>query len=98
MLPRGHRGIVVCGTRRAEHWRAAFRASGIEAVVVETEGDEAEGGACQVGVPEARLVQANAIVTEVTSGKRRLPGDGFGWRSVVVVLLVGALIAAMLAR
>lgn len=66
MLPKGHRGIIVCDTRRAERWRAA--------------------------------VQANAMVTEVTSGQRDLPGDRFGWRSALVLLLASALIAAMLAR
>lgn len=40
-LPGGHAGVVVCGTRRAERWRAALREAGIEAVVVETEADEA---------------------------------------------------------
>jgi hypothetical protein len=96
VLPKGYRGVVVCGTRRAEQWRTAFKASGIEAVVVETDDDEL-GGACQVGVPARQLLQANAIVTEVTAGNRRLPGR-HGWQAVVALLIILALLASVLAR
>ena len=94
MLPRGHVGVVVCGTRRAAQWQAAFRAAGIEAVVVETDTDEAEAGACKVGVPKARLLEANAIVTAVTRGERALPGSGLGWQGVVAIAVALALIGA----
>lgn len=100
MLPEGHVGIVVCGTRRAERWREAFRAAGIDAVVVETDADEAEAGACQVGVPRARLLEANAIVTAVTRGERRLR-TGMGWQGIVAIVIAAAFlggIALALAR
>ena len=95
MLPRGHVGVVVCGTRRAAQWRAAFREAGIEAVVVETDADEAEAGACKVGVPKARLFEANAIVTAVTRGERALPGGGLGWQGVVAILVVLAVLGGV---
>lgn len=95
MLPRGHVGVVVCGTRRAARWRAAFQEAGIEAVVVETDADEAEAGACKVGVPKARLREANAIVTAVTRGERALPGSGLGWQGVVAILVALALLGGV---
>lgn len=97
MVPAGHRGVVVCGTRRAEQWRDAFREAGIDAVVVETDGAEAEAGACKVVVPTSQIVRANAIVTEVTAGKREFPGPKLSWRLVGVVLAILCLLAWMLA-
>jgi hypothetical protein len=99
VLPKGHVGIVVCGTRRAEQWRVAFEQAGIPAVVVETDTDEAEGGACKVGVAKGRVVDANAIVTAVTRGERRLPGDArLGLRPIIALLVIAGLIGALLVR
>jgi hypothetical protein len=83
----------VCGTRRARAWRRAFRAAGIEAVVVETDTDDAPGGAYQVGVPERQLLRANEIITQVQSGERRLPGAPIGWQAIVALLAILALLA-----
>lgn len=91
MPPRGHVGVVVCGTRLAARWRDAFRAAGIPAEVEETDADEAAGGACKVTVPRARLVEANAIVTAVTRGERHLPGARAGWAGVVAIAVIVAL-------
>jgi len=64
-------------------------------VVVETDTDEAEAGACKVLVPRGRLIEANAIVTAVTRGERRLPGGGVDVRAVIAVVLVVALIGSV---
>ena len=99
MLPKGHVGIVVCGTRRAEQWRKAFEEAGISAVVVETDTDEAEAGACKVGVAKGKVVEANAIVTAVTRGERRLPGDGkLAWRAVLALVIIAGMIGALVVR
>jgi hypothetical protein len=98
VLPRGYRGIIVCDTRRAAQWRKAFHAAGIDAVVVETEVDEAHGGAYKVGVPERKLIEANAIVTAVNQGKQSLPGVAIAWQAIVAVVLVIAMLAAFVAR
>ncbi len=95
MLPKGHVGVVVCGTRRAAQWQATFRDAGIEAVVVETDADEAEAGACKVAVPKARLLEANGIVTAVTRGERALPGSGLGWQGVVAIVVALALLGGV---
>ncbi|MCB9562907.1 MAG: hypothetical protein H6709_11580 [Kofleriaceae bacterium] len=97
MPPRDHVGVVVCGTRRAEAWRAAFADAGIPAVVDETDGDESEQGACKVSVPRARMVEANALITAVTRGERRLPGGGGGGvTATIAVLAIAAFVAALL--
>lgn len=93
MPPRDHVGVVVCGTRLAARWQDALRAAGIEAVVVETDADEASAGACKVLVPRTRLVEANAIVTAVTRGERTLPGGGPGWRAIVAIVVAFAIVA-----
>ena len=98
MLPKGYRGLIVCDTRRAAQWRKAFRAAGIEAVIVETEVDEADGGAARVGVPERTLIDANAIVTAVNQGKQSLPGLTIPWQAIVAGVLVIAVLAAFVAR
>ncbi len=99
VLPKGHVGIVVCGTRRAEQWRKAFEQAGIPAVVVETGTDEAEAGACKVGVTKGNVVDANAIVTAVTRGEQQLPGDGqLGWRPLVALVIIAGMIGALLVR
>lgn len=98
MPPKHHRGIIVCNARRAEQWRKAFVAAGIQAVVVETDGDEAEGGACKVLVPERKLLEANAIVTEVNQGKRGLPGIIVPWQAVIASAIVLAMLAAIVVR
>ncbi len=87
---------MICGTRRAEQWRLAFRDAGIEAVVVEADADE--DGACKVAGPAAQVVQANAIVTAVTSGQRELPGPRLSWRTILVLLVIAAVTVAMIAR
>ena len=88
MPPKHHRGIIVCNARRAEQWRRAFIQAGIQAVVVETDADEAEGGASKVMVPERKLIEANAIVTEVNQGKRSLPGVVVPWQAVIASVIV----------
>lgn len=93
MLPRGYVSIVVCDTRRAEQWRAAFERDGIPAAVDETEADQAHHGACVVGVPRDRLLEANAIVTAVTRGRRSLIRGG--WAGAVIVLAIAAVIVAL---
>jgi hypothetical protein len=98
MPPKHHRGIIVCNARRAEQWRKAFVAAGIQAVVVETDADEAEGGACKVLVPERKVIEANAIVTAVTQGTRSLPGIVVPWRAVIATVIVLAMLAAMVIR
>jgi hypothetical protein len=98
MLPKHHRGIIVCNARRAEQWRKAFHAAGIQAVVVETDADEAEGGACKVMVPERNLIEANAIVTEVHQGTRSLPGVVVPWQAAIAVVLVLAMLGALAMR
>jgi hypothetical protein len=96
--PKNHRGIVVCNAKRAEQWRKAFHAAGIEAVVVETIGEEAEGGACKVMVPERKLIDANAIVTAVNQGKRSLPGIVVPWQALIASVLVLAMLGALMIR
>lgn len=98
MPPKHHRGIIVCNARRAEQWRKAFVAAGIQAVVVETDADEAEGGACKVLVPERKVIEANAIVTAVTQGTRSLPGIVVPWRAAIATVIVLAMLAAMVIR
>jgi hypothetical protein len=88
-------GLIVCDTRRAQAWRAAFGKAGIVAVVAETIGDEADAGACKVSVPRRDLPAANALVTAVTRGERRLPGTGFTWRAAIAIGVVAALAAAI---
>lgn len=90
MLPAGYVSVVLCDTRRAEQWRRALVAEGIEAVVEETETDEAHLGACRVAVPRADLLRANAFVTAVTKTQRTLGG----WMpAVIVVGVAGAIVA-----
>lgn len=98
MPPKHHRGIIVCNARRAEQWRKAFVAAGIQAVVVETDADEAEGGACKVLVPERKLIEANAIVTAVNQGTRSLPGIVVPWQAVIASGIVLAMLAALVIR
>jgi hypothetical protein len=98
MLPEGHRGVVVCGTRRAERWRYAFLEAGIKAVIVETDGNEAAAGACKVGVPQALFLQAQAVVAEVNAGERRLPGPTLSWQTVIALLAILCVVVWMLAR
>jgi hypothetical protein len=98
MPPKNHRGMIVCNARRAAQWRKAFLAEGIEAVVVETNADEAEGGACKVMVPERKLLEANAIVTAVNQGTRSLPGIVIPWQAVIASLVVLAMVAALVIR
>ncbi len=88
-------GVVICDTRRARAWRAAFAKAGIAVTVAETIGDDAEHGACKVSVPRRDLPAANAMVTAVTRGELRLPGSGVGWRSAIAIALVAALVAAL---
>jgi hypothetical protein len=88
-------GLVVCDTRRARSWRAAFLKAGITATVAETTGDEAESGACKVSVPRRDLPAANAIVTAVTRGELRLPGSGLSWRFGIAIVVIVALITAL---
>jgi hypothetical protein len=94
MLPAGHVSILFCGTRRAEEWRAALAAEGITAHVEETEAQDAEKGACLVAVPRDQLLVANALVTAVTQGRRRLGGPG-SWLGAAIVIGVAALIVAL---
>jgi len=98
VLPAGYVSVIVCGTRRAEQWRAAFAAEGIVAHVEETETDEAHLGACRVGVPRDQLLVANAMITDVTKGKRAL--DGTSWLGGVIVLGIAAaiVVVVMVAR
>jgi hypothetical protein len=86
---------VVCDTRRAQAWRTAFERAGIAATVAETIGDEADGGACKVSVPRRDLPAANAIVTAVTRGERRLPGAGLSWRFAIAIVVIVALTTAL---
>lgn len=96
--------MVVCDSRLAAQWQAAFREAGIDAAVIETDTDEADGGACKVTVPRARRVEASAIVTAVTRGERRLPAgavrlDRRGLIALVVVaIFVVGLVFGALAR
>ena len=94
MLPAGHVSVLVCDTRRAEQWRALFVREGIDARVEETDADEAHQGACRVAVPRAQLLAANALVTEVTQGRRRLGGT---WLIPVMVMAIGAAIVVAIA-
>jgi len=98
MLPSGHRGLIVCDSRRAARWRKAFQAADIAAIVVETDTDEAEAGAVKVCVPERRLLEANAIVTAITTGQRSLPGVTLPWQAVIASVIVLAMLAALVAR
>lgn len=98
MPPKHHRGIIVCNARRAAQWRKAFAQAGIAAIVVETDADEAEGGACKVLVPERKLIEANAIVTEIHQGKRSLPGIVVPWRAVIAGAIVVVMLAALVVR
>ena len=98
MPPKNYRGMIVCNARRAAQWRKAFHAVGIDAVVVETNADEAEGGACKVMVPERKLIEANAIVTAVNQGKQSLPGIVIPWQAVIASLVVLAMIGALVIR
>jgi hypothetical protein len=95
MLPPDHASVIVCGTRRAEQWRRAFANAGITAIVVETDGEDSEKGACAVGVPKARRIEANAIITAVTRGEQQLPGAALGIRGIVAIAVIAALIAAV---
>ena len=96
MLPPGHRGLIVCDSRRAARWRKAFQAAGIAAIVIETDTDEA--GAAKVCVPERRLLEANALVTEITAGRRALPGVTLPWQAMIAAVIVLSLLAALVAR
>ena len=73
-----------------------FVAEGIEAIVVEANADEAD--ACKVAVASPNIVQANAIVTAVTSGRRTLPGARLSWQSIVALLAILGLFGWMFAR
>ncbi len=98
MPPKHHRGLIVCNARRAAQWQKAFRAEGIEAIVVETNADEAEGGACKVMVPERTLIEANAIVTAVNQGKRSLPGIVVPWKAIIASMVALAMLGAIAIR
>lgn len=86
----------MCDSRRAARWRKALRAAGIAAIVVETDADEA--GAARVCVPERTLIEANAIVTAITTGQRSLPGITLPWQAVIASVIVLAMLAALVAR
>ncbi len=95
-MPRPDRvGVIVSGTRIAERWRDTFVAGGVDAVVEETEAEDAEKGACIVFVPRAQLLIANAIMTDVTKGRRQLGGRTDGWLGAAIVLGVAVVIVAL---
>ncbi len=96
MAPAGHVGVIVCGTRRAERWRVAFAAEGIAAQVEETDAEDAAQGACRVTVPRTQLLVANAMITEVTQGRRGLPGERGRAIDAAIVLGVAAILIAAL--
>jgi hypothetical protein len=98
VVPTGYVRLIVCDTRRAERWRAAFAGAGIRAVVDDTDADDADRGAQVVAVPRAQLVAANAIVTEVTQGRRRLPGTGAAGVVVIAAIVIAAVVAVAIAR
>ena len=95
-VPGGHRGLIVCDSRRAGRWRKALQAAGIAAIVVETDADEA--GAARVCVPERALIEENALVTALTTGQRSLPGITLPWQAVIASVIVLSLLAALVAR
>jgi hypothetical protein len=97
MLPRGYVSIVFCGTRRAAQWQAALRARGIDAHVEETDGADADKGACLVAVPRSRQVAASQLVTDVTQGRVRLGGAAPAIQIVVAILAIVALLGATIA-
>jgi hypothetical protein len=92
VLPAGYVSVIVCDTRRAEEWRAAFAAEGIEARVEETETEEAHLGACRVGVPRDQMLRANAIITDVTKGRRSLGGTSWLGAAIVVGVAVAIIV------
>lgn len=89
-------GLLFCGTRRAKQWQRALAAAGIESRVNETFGEEETSGACKVSVPRSDLPGANELVTAVTRGDRSLPGARLSRTSVVAILVVVALLAAVI--
>ena len=95
---RDYVGLIVCDTRRARAWRAAFAKAGIDAIVQETIGEEAETGAVKVSVPRRHLVAANELVTRVTRGEVTLPGPGFSLSSAITIVVIVALIVALVIR
>lgn len=93
--PRDYVGLLFCDTRRARSWQIAFGQAGIVAKVVETIGEEAEAGACKVSVPRRDLPAANDMVTAVTRGELTLPGSGVSWMTIIALVMIAALAAAL---
>jgi hypothetical protein len=89
-------GLLFCDTRRAKQWQRALTAAGIESRVLETFGEEETAGAYKVSVPRSDLPVANELVTAVTRGDRRLPGTGLSWTSVIAIVVVVAMLAAVI--
>ena len=92
---RDYVGLIFCATRRARSWQIAFQRAGIVARVVETIGEEAEAGACKVSVPRRDLPAANHMVTAVMRGELTLPGTGLSRATLVALVVIVALVAAL---
>lgn len=95
VTPHDFVGILFADTRRAKRWQRAFRKAGLESRVVETIGEESETGACKVSVLRRDLPAANQLVTAVTRGEVTLPGAGFSMTTLVAIIVVAAMVAAL---
>jgi len=87
VIPDGYVGVVVADTRRALQWEAGLRAAGFDAVRVETTGADAEKGTWRVTVPRKDELAAKALVSDVVSGRARLPSRPLLSRTAWIALI-----------
>jgi hypothetical protein len=96
MAPPGYRDILICDTRRAQQWQAGLTRAGLEVVLTETRGEDAEKGSWQVAVAERHESKARALVTDVLQGRAKLPAPPFfsayGLQLFVAILMIAVLL------
>ena len=72
-LPVGYRSILIADTRRAEQWKRGLHKAGFDVVLAETQGHDVEKGSWEIGVVASQTSDANAMVSAVLRGDRKLP-------------------------